>query len=336
MHRMIFFRSSTCLRQLPYQNLLLIPKQIRSMASSKVIPPYTPLALKYNISIHNMTKEDLQLVFKWAEKEGWNPGKHEIEPLYAADPSGYYILKVNDEPTASLAAVRYGKFAFLGLFMVIPSRRGQGFGAMLWDTVLTNKLGICSGVGLNSVMEQIERYRKSDFSPSFLNTRWKGKPDNIPSERGIKKEGIFLTDKFSIKDLVAYDNRIFSTPRAAFLTKWLTMPESHALTALDSQGNVIGYGVISRTVEPNSYKIAPLLANSEIVTDQLYRSLCSFAGKGATVSIDIPKNSSYASGMVERFKLEKVFDTMRMYRGKEIPEIDKDKVGGFTSLEIGH
>ena len=325
----------TRLGQLPYQNLLLTSKHLRSISSAKVIPPYTPLELKQDVSIRNMTKKDLQLVFKWAEKEGWNPGKHEIEPLYAADPSGYYMLEVDGEPAASLAAVKYSqKLAFLGLFIVVPSKRGQGFGAMLWDAV-THKLEICSSVGLNAVMEQIERYGKSGFSPSFLNTRWTGKPDNIPGERGIKKEGFVLTDKFSTKNLIEYDSKIYATPRAAFLTHWLKMPESHALAALDQLGNVIGYGVISRTVETNSYKIAPLFANNEMVADQLYRSLCSFAGKNATVSIDISETNPYASAIVERFKLEKLFDTMRMYKG-ETPEIDKDKVVGLTSLEIGN
>lgn len=334
MYKIIFFRSVTRLGQLPYQKLLHTPKHLRSISSS-VIPPYTPLALKQDISIRNMTPKDLQLVFKWAEKEGWNPGKHEVEPLYAADPKGYYMLEVDGEPAASLAAVRYSpKLAFLGLFIVTPSRRGEGYGAMLWDAV-TRKLEVCSSVGLNAVMEQIERYGKSGFHTSFLNTRWKGKSDNIPSDKEIKKEGLVLTDKFATKDLIAYDNKIFATPRAAFLTQWIKMPESHALAALDRAGNIIGYGVISRTVETNSYKIAPLLANSEIVVDQLYRSLCSFTGKNATISIDISETSPYASLMIERFKLEKLFDTMRMYKG-ETQEIDKEKIAGLTSLEIGH
>ena len=333
MYKIIFFKNVTRLGHLPYQNLLSAPKHLRSI-SSKVIPPYTPLILKQDISIRTMTPKDLQMVFKWAENEGWNPGKHETESLYAADPRGYYILEVDGEPTASLAAVKYSqKLAFLGLFIVTPSKRGQGFGAMLWDAV-TSKLEICSSIGLNAVMEQIERYGRSGFYPSFLNTRWKGRPDNIPSDREVKKEGFSLTDKFLTKDIIEYDRSIFSSPREAFLTHWLKMPESHALAALDKQGNVIGYGVISRTVEPNSYKIAPLFANSEIVADQLYRSLCSFAGKDATVSIDISETSPYASAMVERFKLEKIFDTMRMYKG-EIPAIDKDKIVGLTSLEIG-
>ena len=336
MHNMIFFKNITYLNQLPYRNLLSVPQQYRrSMSSNTVIPPYVPLILKQNIAIRNMTREDLKLVFKWAEREGWNPGKHEIEPLYAIDPRGYYMLDVDGEPTASLAAVRYSqKLAFLGLFIVVPNRRKEGFGSMLWDAA-TRKLEICSTVGLNAVMDQIDRYGKAGFSPSFLNTRWKGKLDTLPIENEIKKEGIFLTDTFSTKDVVRYDNSIFSTPRMAFLAQWLKMPESHALAALDSQGNITGYGVISRTVEPNSYKIAPLLANSEIIADQLYRNLCNFAGKGATVLIDISETSPYASFMIERFKLEKLFDTMRMYKG-ETPEIDKDKVVGLTSLEIGN
>ena len=110
------------------------------------------------------------------------------------------------------------------------------------------------------------------------------------------------------------------------------MPESHALAALSTEGHLCGYGVVSRTAE--GYKIAPLFANNELVADQLYRGLCSFIGKNATVHIDICETNPYASQLIERFKLEKLSETLQMYKG-ELPDTDHSKVLGLTSLEIG-
>jgi hypothetical protein len=326
-----FFTRFAYLRQLPYQHLLHIVSPT-GLISKRGISTYETVSFKNNIFVRNMVKEDLQLVFQWADREGWNPGKHEIEPFYAADPNGYYMLEVDGKPAASLAAVKYSSsLAFLGLFVVVPELRGQGYGNILWD-IVTRKIEVCTSIGLNGVMEQIARYEKSGFRSRFLNTRWQGTSDNIPGEKGIKKEGLFLTDKFSTEALVKYDGSIFSTPRASFLTQWLKMPESHVLVALDTQNNIVGYGVISRTIE--GYKIAPLFSNSEIIADQLYRGLCSFTGKETIISIDIAETNPYATALVERFKLEKLFDTMRMYKG-EAPKIDQQKIVGLTSLEIG-
>lgn len=327
----MFFTNATHLKRISYLSLLGKPS-ISRFLSSNIIPPYTSLNFKENIVVRNMEKADLKLVFEWAEKESWNMGKHELEPLYAADPSGYYILDVNGKPAASLAAVKYSSdLAFLGLFIVLPELRGKGYGNILWDAV-TRKIEICSGIGLNAVTAQIERYKKSGFNPSFLNTRLRGKAENIPGEKWIKNDHFILTDQFSTASLIEYDRKIFSTPRKAFLTQWLKMPESHALVALDHDKNIIGYGVISCTEE--GHKIAPLFANSKDVTDKLYRGLCSFAKKGTHISIDISETSPYASALIEQFKLEKVFDTMRMYKGK-IPKIDQTKTVALTSLEIG-
>jgi GNAT superfamily N-acetyltransferase len=327
----MFFSSAARLTSIPYLSLLE-KKSLSRFLSSTIIPPHIPLNFKENIIVRHMEKADLKLVCEWAEKEKWSIGKHEVEPLYAADPRGYYILEVNGQPAASLAAVRYSSdLAFLGLFIVLPELRGKGYGNILWDAV-THKIEICQSIGLNAVIPQIERYKRSGFTSRFLNTRFRGNAENIPSEKWLHNDDIVLDDRFSIETLIDYDSKIFSTPRKAFLTQWLKMPESHALVALDHNKNIIGYGVISRTAE--GYKIAPLFSNSQEIAEKLYRSLCSFVEKKSPVCIDIAETNPYASALIEQFKLEKVFDTMRMYKGKT-PAIDQNKIIGLTSLEIG-
>lgn len=333
MTRTFLFRSPVHLDRLCYKHLLHRPNRLFTSSSSQIISPYTPVTLQKDVLVRRMRENDLNLILKWAKELNWNPGQHEVSSLFAADPKGYYLLEVDGKPTASLAAVQYSsRLAFLGLFIVAPSKRRQGYGALLWDFV-THQIEQCSTVGLNAVMEQRGRYEKAGFSPSFLSTRWCGMPKNIPTEFSTK-ETFSLTDNVSLQALANYDNRIFSEPRTAFLTQWINMPQSHILAALDHHGKIVGYGVISRTVEENSYKIAPLFASTKVVAQQLYGSLCRFVGKEARIYVDIPETSPYASFFIEQFKLEKVFDTLRMYKG-DTPAIKQDEVVGLTSLEIG-
>ena len=42
-----------------------------------------------NYTIQPMTREDLRLAVEWAAAEGWNPGLHDVDCFYAADPSGF-------------------------------------------------------------------------------------------------------------------------------------------------------------------------------------------------------------------------------------------------------
>ena len=50
------------------------------------------------IDVRRMDKNDLQLAVAWAGNEGWNPGLHDADPFYAADPNGFFIAEINGEP----------------------------------------------------------------------------------------------------------------------------------------------------------------------------------------------------------------------------------------------
>jgi hypothetical protein len=48
----------------------------------------------------------------------------------------------------------------------------------------------------------------------------------------------------------------------------------------------------------------------------------------------IPATNPHASALTERFRLEKIFETIRMYKGQP-RKVDQEKSVGLTLLEIG-
>ena len=71
-----------------------------------------------------MTRQDLDLAIDWAAAEGWNPGLNDAECFQAADPAGFLMGRLGDEPIASISVVRYANsFGFLGLYIVRPEWR---------------------------------------------------------------------------------------------------------------------------------------------------------------------------------------------------------------------
>lgn len=300
--------------------------------STESIVKFPVLEFKQSISVRVMTKQDLQMVMGWAAREGWNPGKYEVEPLYAVDPRGYKVLEVDGEPIASLASVQHSQdFAFLGLYIVKPEFRGKGYGKLLWD-ISMGTLVDCKTIGLNGVLSQIDNYRKSGFYPSHLNTRWQG-TSFYPFNKTDPAKDVILKrrDDFSFSRLIDYDAKIFTTPRSAFLNKWLAMPESHVLAAVD--GDILrGYGVISAAEQ--GYKVAPLFADNIAIAEKLYGALCQCIGDKKSIYLDTAETNPHVSILAKRFGLEKTFDTLRMYRG-QAPQIQDSKIFGLTTLEIG-
>ncbi len=112
--------------------------------------------------VRAMTEADLALALEWAAAEGWNPGLNDAHCFYAADPQGFFVGELDGVPVGCVSAVRYGSgFGFLGLYIVKPEHRGQGFGLELWRAAMDH-LGDRL-IGLDGVVAQQENYRKSGF-----------------------------------------------------------------------------------------------------------------------------------------------------------------------------
>jgi len=39
-----------------------------------------------------MNRDDVSLAVAWAASEGWNPGVHDADCFYAADPDGFFLM----------------------------------------------------------------------------------------------------------------------------------------------------------------------------------------------------------------------------------------------------
>ena len=90
------------------------------------------MTIKQNYTIHTMTREQLDIAVEWAAAEGWNPGLHDADCYYAADPNGFLMGFLDEEPIASISVVKYDdSFGFLGFYIVKPEYRGQGYGIQI-------------------------------------------------------------------------------------------------------------------------------------------------------------------------------------------------------------
>jgi len=278
-----------------------------------------------DLTIRVMTRQDLDLAIDWAAAEGWNPGLNDAECFHAADPAGFLMGCLGDEPIASISVVRYGgAFGFLGLYIVRPDRRGRGFGHRLWQAGMDRLQDRI--VGLDGVVAQQENYRRSGFILAHRNVRFGGTPQvDTPQDAGLRRMTPEIVDA-----VLAYDRPFFPAPRETFLRCWLSPDARHAI-ALVEDGLVRGYGVI-RACRSGS-KIGPLFADGEREADLLFRALAVEA-KGGAVFLDLPEPNQAAIRLATRHGLSPVFETARMYRG-ERPDLPLSRTYGISTFELG-
>jgi Acetyltransferase (GNAT) domain len=274
------------------------------------------------MQIRPMDRSELELALDWAADEGWNPGLHDGVAFAAADPAGMFVGVVDGEPVATIACVRYGEeYGFVGLYIVRPDARGEGFGLELWRAGHAHLGERVSG--LDAVSTQVGNYMRSGYRTAWFTTRYEGRGTEVAA---APAEGVA---PIGYADAVAVDARGFPGPRHHFLQVWLAMPDARVL-GLRRDGEVVGYGVLRRCRV--GWKVGPLFAPDAEAAEALLDALV--AGIDAPFWLDVPHVNEAAVDLARRRGMEPTFRTARMYRGPA-PEYDTASVFGGTSLELG-
>lgn len=281
-----------------------------------------------DLSIRVLPREEMKTILDWAAHEGWNPGLHDGECFYAADPDGFLLGERTGTPVSCISVVTYPEnFAFLGFYIVRPEFRGRGYGLKTWRAGLRRLSGF--KVGLDGVVGQQRNYTKSGFILAWRNIRYAGTAPGRQAPAPADGYIVPMTG-VSFSDLEDYDRRHFPAARPTFLHLWISRPGTTA-RALVRDGRIAGYGVIRPC--RSGFKIGPLFADDEAAADALFAALAAKAGM-APVSIDVPEPNLAAVRLAEGQGLRPVFETVRMYTG-QAPDMPLRGVFGLTSFELG-
>ncbi|MCG7550726.1 GNAT family N-acetyltransferase [Pseudoalteromonas sp. Of7M-16] len=288
---------------------------------------------KDNFVIRAMHKNEVDIAINWAAQEGWNPGDCDALSYYCADPHGFLIGLLNNQPIAVISAIKYDTaFGFIGFYIVKPEFRGQGYGYQIWQAAMAYLSG-CN-VGLDGVVTQQDNYRKSGFELAYRNIRYEGVLETAHFKNQSQPDGATICEVD--EDLIeGYETQFFPAQRARFNLQWRAQSNACALS-LKKSGKICGYGVIRAC--QTGYKIGPLYADCAQNAKALALALISEVEKNVagpvTVFIDTPEQNSAAVAVAESLGMSIAFETARMYTGK-FPDLPIGQTFGVASFEIG-
>ena len=282
--------------------------------------------------IRQMRESELSIVMKWAEEEGWNPGKNDYKAYYAYDDKGFLILERDQNPIAAIAVVRHASIlSFIGLFIVKKEYRYQGVGKKIWQAaMLTLKENKC--LGLYAVPRQIPWYQKQGFFKAYTNHRWQ-----LTKTGGCEP----LADDipFQSKDysqLIEFDSTIWGTSRKKLFDELFKELDTRAYISFDQESNrVNGYGLI-RSLK-DGFRIGPMYCDTIQSAKSLVPFLLSKIPAGEKVIFDMPAKNHFSQIFALYFGLIHVesFDTEAMFNTEELVNLGEEKCYGLASLEIG-
>lgn len=277
--------------------------------------------------VRPMEPHEARLAVDWAEAEGWNPGLHDAAAFYAADPAGFFVGLLDGVPIATLSGVAYdATYGFLGLYIVQPEHRGQGYGLRLWQEAAAHLGG--RNVGLDAVPAQQANYERSGFVRAYRNIRYEGRRPEAAAPASADIVPIF---DVPLEAVVAYDAAHFPVPRADFIARWVAQPDSVAFAVQRGEA-LAGLGVLRKC--HRGYKVGPLLADDAATAERLLLALSAEVEADATLVLDVPEPNIEAVQLAERYGMTPAFETVRMYSHGE-PDVPLDHIFGVTTFELG-
>ncbi|MFA5364248.1 MAG: GNAT family N-acetyltransferase [Candidatus Bathyarchaeia archaeon] len=281
-------------------------------------------AEKQKIAITQMTQQEVYTAVNWARQEGWNPGIHDAESFYHADPKGFYAAKINNEIVGTLSIVKYTKdYAFVGFLIVRPDMRGKGIGTTLFNFLEESCKSF--NAGLDGVLGMQTKYELLGFRLAHKNYRYSGVANGKLSNLCMP------ISKKDFNKIVAYDAKCFSTTRLEFLSYWLFQKDGHSFMVQNKDTDEIcGYGVIRKCFK--GHKIGPLFAGTQEIATAILESLMSTVN-GEAVFLDVPEPNRSAVELAQRYGMQPVFATVRMYT--RLLQLPLENIYGLTSFELG-
>lgn len=283
--------------------------------------------LPRSFSLGVMTTNEASILSRWAEREGWNPGRSDIAIAQQWQPASFIALRQGNQLVGGGSIVSYGRsYGFMGLFIVEESFRGFGLGRALWmerHRRLRDRLADSAPIGMDGVIDLVPFYEQGGFRTEWHDVRFHGE--------AVGEHVAGVVDELPALDqLCAFDRRYFPTDRCDFLQRWLSASGMLTATMYDSQ-QIIGFAALRPCVV--GFKFGPVHAHHPRVASALIRHLMARVS-GATVQIDVPDLNTSGIRLTEELGLRPIFSCARMNDRPTLQYAVHD-IFGVTSFEFG-
>jgi GNAT superfamily N-acetyltransferase len=279
--------------------------------------------MKFHLRV--MTPDDIHAGMRLKEIAGWNQTRGDWERFLRASPHGCFVAEIDAEVVGTVATISYeGRFAWIGMVLVDPARRGQGFGTKLLERAIEylDGCGIPS-VKLDATPQGKPLYEKLGFVCEYEIERWQWQ--RAPAPHVTVGAGL-LTE-----EILDQDREIFGADRGSLLRS-IALENPAFVLHTRREGKLTGYsfgrqGALADHLGP---WVALDESSARNLLDEFLLRSC-----GGKVFVDGLRNSSWALKLLRERGFQFARSLTRMYRGRNDFPGRPDLQGAILGPEFG-
>ena len=263
--------------------------------------------------LRTMTRTDIPAALRLKEIAGWNQTSADWERFLAASPEGCFVVECDGQVRGTATTISYeGRFAWVGMVLVDPEYRSQGFGTKL----LERAIGYLDdrripAIKLDATPQGKPLYEKLGFVSEYEIERWmlRRAPAELP-----KASGSSLHESLSpslLESIFKTDREVFGTDRS-FLLRSLHESASDFTAVVRNGGALDGYAFARRGSLADH--LGPWIAKDAMAARQLLETFLARSSR-ETLVVDCLKSNTATGALLKSggFTFSRLLT--RMYRG---------------------
>jgi ribosomal protein S18 acetylase RimI-like enzyme len=275
-----------------------------------------------------MTSADIEAGMRLKDLAGWNQTREDWERFLEANPEGCFVAEQQGEVAGTVTTIIYeNRFAWVGMVLVDPQRRGQGLGTAL----LVRAIEHLDALGVPCI--------KLDATPQGkpIYTRLGFQVEYEIERHSLSRAGAGATfaavpgPAMALEPLLATDREVFGADRSRLLRS--VAAAAPELVSVCRSGSALeGFALGrkgSRADHLGPWAALQASAAQEVLDEFLLRS------RRPLVFADVLRDNSWAPALVAARGFQFSRTLTRMYRGQNAHRGKPELLGAILGPEFG-
>ncbi|MCK6472538.1 MAG: GNAT family N-acetyltransferase [Planctomycetes bacterium] len=284
-----------------------------------------------------LTPADLPGARRLCELAKWNQTERDLERLLTFEPRGCFAAEMDGQLAGTATVTRFepaggpGSFAWIGMVLADPERRGLGIGS----TLLQNAIAYLKDAGVETLRLDAtpmgkKLYEPLGFTAEWKIERWEGTAHKVPG--GVLGPWELLpAQPRDLDDIAAFDAPAFGASRRRVLEAWLADWPEPAIVAR-REGEVAGYALARKGAK--AQQLGPIVSRDDGLAEALLMAqLQKLAGE--SVIVDLLAENAWAVPTAKRCGLAHQRPFVRMALGPGKPAGKPGMILAICCPELG-